>query len=121
MYAYKDGQYVCRDKQERAAGVGTTHSPHTKERNVMDTIVAHPRHDDGTYAVRMAAQADAYVEDLNEVDEAFDLACEIQDSEGCTFREAYRRALQQLPGCAVFAQDWDAHAWLAGNEVAAVF
>jgi hypothetical protein len=87
----------------------------------MDTIVAHTRQDDSVYRAWMSAQADAYVAELDEVDEAFDLAVEIQDSEGCTFREAYQRALQMLPGCAVFAQSWDTHAWLAGNETAAVF
>jgi hypothetical protein len=87
----------------------------------MDTIVAHTRSDDGAYAVWMSSQVDAYVEELDEEDPVFDLAVEIQDAEGGTFKEAYRKALQQLPGCAVFAQDWDAHAWLAGNEVAAAF
>jgi hypothetical protein len=85
------------------------------------TIVAHLRSDDVTYSVWMSAQADAYVEELDEVDEAFDLAVEIQDTEGCTFREAYRKALQQLPGCAVFARDWDAHCWVAGHEACALF
>ncbi len=87
----------------------------------MDTIVAHTRLDDSVYRAWMSAQADAYVEELDEPDEAFDLACEIQDAEGCTFREAYRKALQQLPGCAVFARAWDAHAFVAGNESCALF
>lgn len=74
--------------------------------------VYHPRHDDGAYAVWMDSQADVYVEELDEPDEAFDLAVEIQESEGIPFRMAYQLALQQLPGCAAFAQGWDSVAQL---------
>ncbi len=72
----------------------------------MDTIVARST-DDGAYAVWMSSQADAYVDEMDEPDEAFDLAVEIQNAEGIPFRVAYQRALQQLPGCAAFAQGWD--------------
>jgi len=85
----------------------------------MDTIL--PRQDDGAYDVWMSSQADAYVNELDEDDPIFDLAVEIQDAEIIPFKDAYRKALQQLPGCAVFAQDWDMHAWLGGNAAAAAF
>ncbi len=49
-------------------------------------------HDDGAYDVRMAAQADVYVEELDEEDPVFDVAVEIQDTEGISFVAAYARA-----------------------------
>jgi hypothetical protein len=98
----------------------------------MATPVYHPltRHDDGMYRTWADAQSDAWFEDELEEEEAtqlalFDevdeLAIELAGAEGMPFTTAISVAEGMLPGLQAFAQDWDRHAWIGGNEGAKAF
>jgi hypothetical protein len=88
----------------------------------MDTIVA--RSTDEGYRAWADAQSDCWYEDdatqlqLFEEDE---LATELCTTEGLPFWQALSQAEGMLPGLAAYAQDWDRHAWLGGNEASAAF
>jgi hypothetical protein len=95
----------------------------------MDTIVAHPRQDDGAYGVWMGSQQDVWYDELEEeeatqlplFDEVDELALELVSAEGLPFSTAVVEAGRRMLGLRLFAQDWDRHAFVAGNEGVSLF
>lgn len=78
--------------------------------------------DDGQRDVWADAQQDAWMDELIDDDPVFDLACGLADNnDGTPFEVCYAQASRMLGSLASFAQDWDMHAWLGGNEAAALF
>jgi hypothetical protein len=103
----------------------------------MDTIVPLTRHDDGAYGVWMGSQQDCWYDEMDEAEEEVsvhgeqlrhlelfevdDLAIEIASTEGMPFVQVLQAAEAMLPGLRAYAQGWDWHAWLGGNEACAAF
>jgi hypothetical protein len=93
----------------------------------METIVA--RSTDIGYRAWSDAQQDGWYDEAEEEEgtqlplfsELDDLAIELTGTEGLLFPEAVSVAERLLPGLQVFAQRWNACAWLAGNEEAKLF
>jgi hypothetical protein len=105
----------------------------------MSTIL--PRWTDTGYRAWADGQSDCWVRDEVEEDnipqlieecwgegtqlalfaEVDELALELCESEGLPFSTAVVEAGRRMLGLRLFAQDWDRHAWLGGNEGAKAF
>jgi hypothetical protein len=102
----------------------------------METIVAHPRSDDGAYGVWMDSQSDCWYDELEEEEvtagipqmqqlplfaEVDELALELCEAEGLPFTTAVVEAGRRMLGLQAYARDWDRPCWVGGNEACAAF